>query len=113
MFEKFSKFVGVQGVLAFALVGAVVTLALLGREIPSALLSLAAAAAGYYFGSKGETLTAQFTAWAWYAVPEWRRDRDRLKSAVSLIAEMHSAMSKDSGARFLEEVQRLESEVWG
>lgn len=58
MFEKFSKFVGVQGILALALVGGVLALALAGREVPGVLANLAYAAAGFYFGSKGGSLAS-------------------------------------------------------
>lgn len=76
MFEKFSKFVGVQGVIALALTGAVIALALSGRPVPEILANLASAAAGFYFGSKGGNLAiatvrrvAIWAGWDFWYVP--------------------------------------------
>lgn len=79
MWEKFFKFVGVPGVIALVVVGAVVGLAIDGREIPDLLARLAVAAVGFYLGGRSGVLVQDvalpvlgFTGWDWQDHPAAR-----------------------------------------
>lgn len=52
MWQNFEKYIGVEGVIALILVGAVCWLAVAGMKIPAVMANLAYAAAAFYFGTK-------------------------------------------------------------
>lgn len=54
--EKFHKYVGVQGVLAVALTGTIIYLSVAQLPIPEVLVGLAGAACGFYFAKNGPNL---------------------------------------------------------
>ena len=57
--EGFAYYVGVQGVLAVGLGGAIVYLAAAGQPIPTELWTTFGAVMGYYFGANGKTFIAK------------------------------------------------------
>lgn len=57
--ELLEESVIVQALVTLALTGAVVYLAVAGREIPAALLNMTLVALGYYFGSKAQLSATQ------------------------------------------------------
>jgi hypothetical protein len=61
--QLFFDYVGVSGVIALALVGTVIGLAIAGRPVPEVLQSLTLMAAGFYFGAKTEGVTEDVRAW--------------------------------------------------
>lgn len=52
LYELLVKGVLLQGILALALVGAVIYLAIVGQVIPDVLIGLAGAAVGFFFGGE-------------------------------------------------------------
>lgn len=57
--ELLEESVIVQALVTLALVGAVVFLAVTGREIPAALLNMTLVALGFYFGNKTQLSATQ------------------------------------------------------
>jgi len=51
--EGFNKYVGVQGIMALALVGAIIYMSVAQLPIPDVLIGLAGASSGFYFAKNG------------------------------------------------------------
>lgn len=51
--EGFNKYIGVQGIMALALTGAIIYMAIVQIPIPDVIIGLAGASSGYYFAKNG------------------------------------------------------------
>lgn len=59
--ERFHKYVGVQGIMAVAFTGAIIYMAVAQIPIPDVLIGLAGAASGFYFAKNGPNLVSAAT----------------------------------------------------
>ncbi len=57
--EGFAYYVGVQGVLAIMLGGAMVYLLVVGKPLPAELIASFSAVLGYYFGANGKAFISK------------------------------------------------------
>jgi hypothetical protein len=81
--ETFSKYVGIQGVIAVLLVLAVIGLSIFGVPVPQVLGDLAIAAGAFYFGSKGGTVgssAVEAAIWQSPKVRSLKQDHEQLAS---------------------------------
>lgn len=93
--SDFWKYCGVQGILALLLIAAVVGLAVASQPIPETLATLAAAAAAFYFGSKGPALALAVEDHALAFTKTGRGYRRDLSRAVQLLDALLREFPKD------------------
>jgi hypothetical protein len=59
--DKFDTYFGVEGILAILLLGGVVALAIMGREVPEAVLHMSYAVVGFFFGGRAPSALKSIT----------------------------------------------------
>lgn len=111
--ENFSKYIGVPGVLALALIGAVVWLAVTGRPVPAELAGLAMAAAGYYFGAKGSAFREHAANFVYHFSSDRRELIKQTERAMILLSLLSEGPGLEEWENEKEEARRLMAEWWG
>lgn len=113
MKKSWFDYVGVPGVLAFAVVGAVVGLAVAGRPVPVELARLAYAAVAFYFGVQMPNIKRAAVEMMWTLSRERRQMVADYDSAMSLLSELHSRGMLEAAEDIKERAQSMMTEWWG